>query len=100
MSEQNYTARGANLKAPPAPQTAFEALEQRLCDLREASNRNVARLREIVDKLYGPAPEAGNKSSPREVANGRVASLNGRIDDLYAVDSTIASLIDRLLSVI
>ena len=36
----------------------------------------------------------------REVANGGVASLNGRIDDLYAVDSTIASLIDRLSSVI
>lgn len=100
MAGQNYTIQPANPKAQTAPQTAFVALEQRLCDLREASNRNAERLREIVDKLYGPAPEAGNASGPREVANGGVASLNGRIDDLYAVDGTIASLIDRLSSVI
>jgi len=100
MSEQNYSrTQAANPRVQTAPQTAFVALEQRLCDLREASNRNAERLREIVDKLYGPAPEAGN-ASKREIANGGVASLNGRIDDLYAVDGTIASLIDRLSSVI
>jgi len=100
MSEQNYSrTQAANPRVQTAPQTAFVALEQRLCDLREASNRNAERLREVVDKLYGPPAEAGN-ASKREIANGGVASLNGRIDDLYAVDGTIASLIDRLSSVI
>jgi len=95
-----YNRSGGAGQTAATPQTAFSGLEERLNNLREASNRNATRLQEIVDRMCGPQPEKDGIVKPREVPNGGIASLNGRIDDLYNIDAGIASLLDRLSTVI